>query len=539
LKFVPEAEEKVAHLYVIPSSFKITEGGQRQELTILTVNAGNVGMSATVAIEDPVAGCGANYGSFSPGGTVTTGADGRATIIYTAPDAISGLSECNITMTETDQSLTATLNIQFEQATGPGVDYDISIESPESLEVDQSDQITVIIHERGDQNNVIDDANVLEVNLTSLFTNMVTFGENGSADTSYSQAGTKPVYIETHTLSGSALIEVSAKIFNGETNVTIAKRFTLTVLSGPVAAVSLNYGQTLESETPGIFSNVYTLHAVDRYNNPARPGVVFHPSLINGVKVVRKDNNGTITDGSPVEFTYNAPLFGNVEAQKDILAILSPDMNQSFMGNWSIAEVPDAATLRLDENNTAGNYAGLDFIIGNTDRTFNVNGSEEIHTAHISSETGSYVTDERGTILFRVDFDAFLAGHTVTISANTYDAGRRIGVSLVTGLRWKEYVSSVAKIPNDGAEHNVTLQLGIGDGDGNVIEHLVDVDIVPSSIESNDAACDVNLSSLYNNFHTTSNGEIFFTVSTGLSSSPATECYISWTATNGGIYLDY
>jgi hypothetical protein len=228
-----------------------------------------------------------------------------------------------------------------------------------------------------------------------------------------------------------------------------------------------------------------------------------------------------------------------VEAQKDVLVILSPDRNQSYMGNWSIDEVVNGSTLQLAEENPAGDFDGLDFIVGNTDRTFDIGGVEEIHTAHIESLNGSFVTDEKGVIVFRVDFDAFLAGHTVTISANTYDHGKRIGVALKTGLRWGFYTSTEVNVPNDGNDHNVTLYLGIANEDGVEVEKLVDVDIVPESIVSNDAACGLNMSSPANDFHTDSNGAITFTVSTQLSSSPVTECIIRWSATNGGIYLEY
>jgi hypothetical protein len=246
LFFIPETVEEVANVYVVPSSIKITEGNEQREITIVTVNAANVGISAEVSVEEPYDGQD-DYGTITPAGTVTTDASGRVTLTYTAPSSISGLVERNITITELRKSLTSELNIKYEQATGPGVDYVITVNAPASLSVDQVDQITVVIHERGDETNVIDDADVYEVDLTSIFTNMLTFS-NGSATDTYADAGTKPVQVETQTLSGSALIDINASIFNGDSNVTISKRVSVTVLSGPVAAMSLVYGSTIPDD---------------------------------------------------------------------------------------------------------------------------------------------------------------------------------------------------------------------------------------------------------------------------------------------------
>jgi hypothetical protein len=101
-------------------------------------------------------------------------------------------------------------------------------------------------------------------------------------------------------------------------------------------------------------------------------------------------------------------------------------------------------------------------------------------------------------------------------------------------LRWSDYQSSTAKVPNGGSDYNVTLSLSISG-----IEPLVDVDIVPSSIKSNDATCDLNATAAQN-LHTDVNGQIEVVVSTGLSpTSQATECDITWEATQGGIFKEY
>ena len=535
LSFVPEMVEEVSKLMIVPGAIKITQDGETRDITLITVNSANVGISSKVTVEEPTLD-GEDYGSFSPSGTITTDASGRATITYTAP-SISGLVERNITMTEQSKQIQKELNIKYEQATGPGIDYVITVQVPKSLSVDTNDQITVLIHQRGDETNVIDDANVHEVNLTSLFPNMLQF-KNATSKVTYQKAGTKPVEVQTQTLSGSAVIEVNASIYNGDSNVTINTSVPITILSGPVTSMSLTYGKTLPDDGTGTYGNTYTIHAVDKYNNPAREGITLHPSIVNGRKVTRSNatnNTGKIAVGTPVTFDDSVENFisAGVDETKDILAILPnvDRIDQAYLGNWSLDSI-SAHQLDLVENYYGVSTNSLNYVIGNSERYIDGYGKA---TVDIKSSTGKYVTDENGTVSFIVTFDRILSGHTVTISANGFD-NNRTGVSKVAALRWSKYSSTQVKVPNDNNDHNVTLQLGIDDG----VEKLIDIEIVPSSIKSDVADCDVNLSVATNNFHTDKNGQITFTVSTGLvTNNKADECIIEWSATQGGIFLEY
>ncbi len=535
LIFDTQVIDTVSEMYVSPLSFTITSPGEEKSITIVTVNSNNIGISTNVQLEQP--NNGTDYGQFDKT-NVTTNDSGYAVVKYTAPQSISGLVERNITVTELSQNISKELNMKFNTSTGPGIDYEITVVLPNALSVDSNDQITVKIHEIGDETAIIDDANVLDVNLTSIFTNMLTFANN-STTVNYNQSGTKPLTVETKTLSGTALIDINASIYDGSQNVLISKQVSVTVLSGPVTSMSLLYANTLPDEGTGIYKNTYTIHAVDKYDNPARAGIVLHPSIINGTTVVKTDSateaNGTITNATPDTFSDTTAPFGAVDSSKDILAIVSnaDRTDQAYLGNWSI----DSVNSFYDQLTLAEDYLGsttdsLNYVIGNSNRYIDQYG---IATVDIQSATGSYVTDENGMVQFTVSFDRILAGHTVTISANAYDV-KRTGVSVIAGLRWGKYSSTVEKVPNDGNDHIVNLQLGIDDG----IEPLVGLEIVPSSIVSNDAACDVNMSlGASNDFITDANGMITVQISTQLNISPATECNIRWSATQAAIYKEY
>lgn len=523
----------VETLYVVPESFTVTEAWQTQEITIVTVNAENMGVSTTVELEQPFFN-GTDYGSFDKT-SVTTDASGKAVVLYTAPDSISGLTERNITVTETSANIDKELNIKFGTPDTQGTNYEILVDTPASLSVDDTDQITVKIVEIGSPDHVIADEDVHEVNLTSQFTNMLTFADN-SPTFSYDSLGTQAIAVETKTLSGVAVIAVSASVFNGDHDVVLTKLVPVTVLSGPVTAISLFYVGSSEDEV-GAFINTYTIHAVDKYANPAREGVTLSPSLINGVKLVETDSSptGQITADAPVTFEDSTKNFDEANITAEDRLIVVPNAAryaQSYLGGWSIEEVA-GQSLTLSEAYFGTTADSLSYVIGNETRSL----LGDIALASIISKTGSYVTDANGNVQFDIVFDPALAGHTVTIAAHAYDTNRT-GVATVAGLRWGHYNSTTKAVPNNGSDHNVTLRLGISNSSDEPIEFLKDVEIVPEGIISSSSQCDLNLSAA-NDLHTDENGEITVQIYTLATDADVKECEITWSKSNAHIYMEY
>ena len=115
-----------------------------------------------------------DYGEFSTT-EVETDKNGVVTVVYTAPNSLPGNTERNITITEDSKKLTKTLNIQFQDPTSVGDAkwYDINVSSTDALMVDKNGTVTVTIHER-DSSTTIDNDRVIDVNVTSLFNNILT-----------------------------------------------------------------------------------------------------------------------------------------------------------------------------------------------------------------------------------------------------------------------------------------------------------------------------------------------------------------------------
>ncbi|MGC9351195.1 MAG: hypothetical protein ACP5D3_04340, partial [Sulfurovum sp.] len=531
--------EGVDTMYVVPGSFTVTEQDETREITIVTVNSENVGISTTVQLEQPFFN-NTNYGSFDTT-QVTTDASGKATVTYTAPASLTGLTERNITVTETTESITKELNIKFGTPETVGTNYEITVDVPEYITVENTDQISVKIHELGNPGNVIPDAYVNEVNLTSIFTNILTFS-NGNQNATYAGLGTNAIEVETKTLSGVAIIEVTADVYNGDHNVTLSASVPVTVLSGEVTAMSIFYVSS--SETPsGEFVNTYTIHAVDKYGNPAREGVTIHPSLINGTKVDPITSiyteQGEIIQGDPSLDSFEDATADFVSDGVTVLdrLVIVPNPSKydsAYLGNWTLDSVLSGTELALTEEYYGTDESNLSYVIGNENRYIAGYG---VAVADIVTKAGGYITDENGNVQFDVKFDPILAGHTATIAANAYD-GERTGVAKIAGLRWGHYYSSSELLRIDGSDHNVTLSVGISNSADAPLEPLVGLKLSHTGIVSSSAQCEIN-SAATGDIITDHNGEFTVVISTYVTLGDDTECTIEWSKSNASIYREY
>jgi len=544
--FDPGTIDTVSDMYVAPENLTITKGGQEENITIITVNSRNVGISAEVQIEQP--NNGTDYGSIDQT-RLTTDLNGVAHVVYTAPANIDDLTERNITITEKGQNITKTLHIKFNKL-NQSTKYEIIATTPDSLSIESSDHLGIKIVKANNHEHVIPDNKVHEVNLTSKFQNMLVF-DSDRPTFKYDKLGSNEgIALYTKKLSGVAVVKVSASINDGTNDVVITKNVPVTILSGPVTTMSLSYITSYQKSTEddGLFVCVYTIHAVDKYNNPARAGVPIHPTLVNGTKIPlnyhpepipnRLPTTGEIKNGSPVTINDSTLDFVSkkVETTDRAIIVTNPNHNdQAYLGDWSLDTVYNHE-LQVSEKYYGPDESGLSYVIGNDKRYIEPYG---IASADAVSPTGGYLTDGNGTVQFEVKFDPILAGHTVTLAANAYD-GNRTGISKIENLRWGHYTTSVVVIPNDGADHNVTLSLGIASASDQHLAPLLGLHVTKDSIVSDTSACAIDIvHTTYDDLYTGTTGTVQAVINTHVTGVDATECKISWHADNGDIYREY
>jgi len=522
----------VANMYLAPSNFIITTDGETKTIKIVTVNSQNIGVSTHVTIEQPTNADNVDYGSFNVT-SLTTNSSGIGSIVYTAPSDISGLSNRSIAVIEDSTNIKKTLQINFSQQStntdSNATAYEINAIVPNSIALKSDGTFVINIQKVGNPNILIANSDVKDVNISTDFGQLLTINDNN-----YNNSSTQTIHVTTHSLAGTAIVNISARVFDGTKDVTLTSSVPIIILSGPVAAVSLFYVSTAFDSDLGIFKDKYTIHAVDKYSNPVNSGVQLYPTLINGVKTV--SYNGEISTSGSTNFKDSTASFtNNVKSSDDDHLIILPSQNgyrKDYLGGWTISRVDDNNNLTLVEDYYGENASSLHYIIGNKERLL----ADIVGLADIQSTTGTYLTDENGNVQFNVTYDPILVGHTLSLSAVAYDENRS-GIALRSNFRGQGYSYSAENVANDGASHISTIGITILHSGG---EPLVNINIVPSSVSvSPENKCSIDQSA--SNFTTDNNGQ--FTVSIITQGTPANDsekiCKVSWIPSNSSLYYEY
>jgi hypothetical protein len=518
----------VTNVYLSPSDFIITTAGETKIIKVVTVNSKNIGISTNLTIEQLNNADNVDYGSFDAT-SLTTDASGSGSITYTAPDDISGLSSRSIIITEASTSIQKTLQVNFAHTTDPNVTaYEISTVVPDSISLESDDTFVIKIQKVGNPNVLISDSDVKSVNVSTQFGQQLTIVES-----SYSDASTKTINVTTHSLSATVIVDVSAVVFDGTKDVTLTANLPITILSGPVAAVSLFYVSTEYDSSLGIFKDKYTIHAVDKFSNPVSSGVQLYPTLINGFKTV--SHGGEIVVNGNTSFKDSSASFDtNVNLSDDDHLIILPSsnaFNKDYLGGWTVNSVTDKNNLALVEDYFGTDTSSLWYVIGNKSRFV----GSTVALADIQNIASSYLTDKNGNTQFIVTYDPILVGHTLTLSAVAYAQNSRSGIALLSNFRGQGYEYTAEGVPNDGATHNSTVSIAISpSGSG----PLANVDIVPSSVSvSPIEECSIGGNS---NFTTDNNGQFTVSVNTNaIDTTTNPSCTVSWIANNSSIYYEY
>ena len=556
-KLIFKPLEGVDRLYIIPQTLQVTQSNEEQNITIVTVNKDNIGVPASIQIEQLYNGDGKDYGKFSTN-LVTTDANGIGSFTYTSPQSLYGLSDRNITLSENKSGVTKDLQIIYDKGS---LDYEISIETPDKLSIEQNTSIVVYIHERDKPKALIDDENVKDVVLNVKdYYNMIGFSDSDSIRYNYSESAKKKVDIETKKLSGVALIEVEATIFNGKRDITIQTVIPITIMSGPISSISLNYISTEANSENGLFYDYYNVHAVDKYANPVNDGSHFHPTLICGgneknttapatiIPAFADANSsfGEISKGPEYtifEDIHNRP-FDVVNPNRDRLIVLPTNdaSSKNYIGAWTISQVFGDYELALEEDYYGQDAKGLRYIVGDEDRLIN----GEIHVADVTdaNDGQNYTIDGNGTAKIKVAYDPSFVAHTYTLSATAYSENSRSGTAVKDSFRGLESSLTETQVTvyipkNKTVDANLTLYISTPAG-GQV--WLDDVDIVPSSLTTEPPEnCMINFDAKTTDLHT-KRGRITVNVKalkTDENTTEDTPCTVKWSGKNSGIYLEY
>lgn len=430
----------ISKLVVIPSYIKVAQPSQTQEFTIYTLDSNNRPVAGKVRIAQLLDNIDSNPQSF---GTldkyeVQTQSDGTAKVVYTAPNDLSGLDgNKTINFSVENSSLTKTSTLDFTSNSddnSSATTYIIKTIVPNSFAVDMSDNLSIQIVKKSNENIYIDNADVHNVKVVSQ-NHLIYFDKNQTkTETEYSEYGSKTISIWSGKYSGIDFVDINATIFNGEENVTISQQLKVVVLSGPISALSINYLSTTYDSDTGLFVNKYAVHAVDRYSNPANKGSKIYFGAINGVKVYADENGSIGIDNGKSEFNVtNINLDNKGVEELDTLIVLAGDnrLDENYLGGWLIDDIVDSDTISFKETYSGDSTNNLTFAIGNEKRYDRCD--ESVRVIDFDSTDGTYEIDDKGIAYITAKYDPFLVGHTVFFYANAVD-NQRVGTSLKTIL---------------------------------------------------------------------------------------------------------
>lgn len=486
----PPKNDIATKIILSPSNIKVVDG-LNQNIDILTLTNSNQPISAKVNIPVPFDSDGVLLGTFDSY-SLETDTEGKASVIYSAPTDLSNLKgEKNITISTENGTASTTLTLDFSNiSTTSAKDYKIKLTPPNSIEVSNSGTIVVDIVEKDNEVNYINSINVNSVKL-EIVNHLLSFDENNIKESyEYNSSSRKNIDVFSKYNSGIEIIKVTANIFNGESNVTISDSFPVTILSGPVSAISMVYNGT-EYNAP-FFEDKYTLHAVDKYGNPAKKGTRINVGAISGVrkdyndKYLKVDKNGSLGlgDNNTSEFnitdsSYNLHTvqdkYNNNEGS-DTLIILANDERFSplYLGGWIVEETKDNNTTLLLDGNFSSDKTETDklsFVIGNEKR-YNVC-EQTYNVIDFDEQDKTYLLDDNGNANLIVRYDPFFVGHDIFLYANSISDQNRVGVSIRkklsgTGINATNFICDGRK-----EDTNCTKPIKITSaGNGNVLKDV-------------------------------------------------------------------
>ncbi len=430
---------RVSDIYIAPNDITIVRAGETRTIRITTVDSRNYAVSTSLKIENPTQN-GTDYGTFDAS-DFTTDDFGNKEITYTAPAVLSGLVERNITVVELSTGIEKTLTIHYQQPASQSTSYTLNLSVNDSISVDGTGTLGIQIHESGKPDVSIPNADVKNVTATMKFPKMLKFDTDATSVT-YANKNQNSFALHAENLSGVAIVIVEATVFDGVKDVTLRQEFPIVITSGPISSMSMFHASSSFDASKGVYQDLYTLHAVDKYGNPVNEGTALHPTLINGVKT--EGTLGDIAAGNPSVFTdasadFSSVVDTNQNAGDRLIVIPATNTTSKFyLGDWSIKS-HTATALTLEEEYDDVNTNGLTYVVGNENRVLVINGKSKTAIADISSPDDNFKTDAQGNMQFVVSYDPDLKGKTFYLAANGPSGEKRIGTALKSSFFYGGY----------------------------------------------------------------------------------------------------
>lgn len=237
------------------------------------------------------------------------------------------------------------------------------------------------------------------------------------------------IYMQTSTNSGLANIDVNIKYHNRKGTIEeIKKTYSLTILSGPPTAFSINSaGVSYNFETKW-FEHKYLVSAVDKYNNIVNISPTIYVSAISGItrdtrgKELLYGKFGDVKGSMKSEdniFSVNKPIFDNVDFNRDSLFIFGEVSQYEALGKWNIDLYSEnKSSLTLSENYNGGEQDNLGFLVGHNYLNDVASSGSKEWQVKIDSTDKKYQLDEEGKTFITLKYPPYFIGKRIAFAVN-------------------------------------------------------------------------------------------------------------------------
>lgn len=379
---------------------------------------------------------GRDIGYFSE--TSVAPVNGVAKFVYTAPSDLSA-NTANLVFefyhdSNPTEAIPYTITIQPDAGQSVITNYTLATSKPNevTMDLESNKKVSYLIYD--ESNNLVPDADVTSIKVTSQNPSIGTlednFGNTGSTLTL--TTNNAAVNIVTNTKSGIVPIKVDA-IFNDnngdEQNLT--KVFNMIVLSGPPSAISLAYAGTEQAADRAKFIEKWIVTVTDKYSNKVNNNPAVSTGMIAGYtqSTITTPTNvgnylfnipgttgGELTPGVGIsKFIDASGPFDNVDIFNDILVTYGTGYKYEASGKWDI-NAKAAITLEIEDYD-GSTTDELGYAVGNNQREDTCSPGVK-WIANVYPKDNNYILEETGTLEVNVEYDYYLVGKSTMLWVN-------------------------------------------------------------------------------------------------------------------------
>ncbi len=292
-----------------------------------------------------------------------------------------------------------------------------------------------------DTNESIDSSRVRSITVTSKdHTVMNLAPESGLAAPTVTISGQNDVIIQMITSkkdSGLAPLIVSIAFvdYNGNEK-TMSATYSMSVLSGPPTAFSINSaGISYNFETKQ-FEHKFLIQAVDNSGNPiASEGIINVSAMANFAKDAggremlygryAKDNDGISATLSSVDGKGQIVLSGitpfdaaHLDKDRAFVALFGNVYTYEANGKWNIDSIISSNSLGFSNQYLGDDYSGLGLVVGYNYRDRFCSSGYKESVVIVDSTDGTYKLSKEGKAFVTLKFDPYMIGKRLAVLVN-------------------------------------------------------------------------------------------------------------------------